>query len=398
MPQVTKDRVALPLEDAGKAEASPTSGRPEGRGLWWRRLLLAGLLLGLGLAGGMYLRPLLSPLIPGLAESGSLQSSVAPEAEHQPPSDAQAADVVALGRLVPDGGVLAVALPSGAGDARIARLMVVEGQQVAAGETVAELDNMPAFLAARASAESNLEAQKAALEQVRASILASLAESRADQLSAEAALTLAKQELERQTKLAASASTTQVLIEQARANVAKAQAELDRAVAFVKRYRGAATGSQADIVLAARNLDLARTNLARANADIAAGRVVAPRAGTVLEIHARVGEKPTGSGAMTIGDLTQMMAELEVYQTDIKKVAPGQTVTMTAQALPAPLTGRVAGIRQIVGRQSVMSTEPAANADARIVRISVALDAGSSLQARSFTNLEVVGRIGTQTE
>ncbi len=299
---------------------------------------------------------------------------------------------------MPDGGVLAVALPSGAGDARIARLMVVEGQQVAAGETVAELDNMPAFLAARASAESNLEAQKAALEQVRASILASLAESRADQLSAEAALTLAKQELERQTKLAASASTTQVLIEQARANVAKAQAELDRAVAFVKRYRGAATGSQADIVLAARNLDLARTNLARANADIAAGRVVAPRAGTVLEIHARVGEKPTGSGAMTIGDLTQMMAELEVYQTDIKKVAPGQTVTMTAQALPAPLTGRVAGIRQIVGRQSVMSTEPAANADARIVRISVALDAGSSLQARSFTNLEVVCRIGTQTE
>lgn len=398
MPQVTKSRVALPLEDAGKAEASPSSGRTEGRGSWWGRLLLAGLLLGLGLAGGMYLRPLLSPMMPGLAESDSLQSSVAPEAEHQPPSDAQAADVVALGRLVPDGGVLAVALPSGAGDARIARLMVAEGQQVAAGETVAELDNMPTFLAARASAESNLEAQKAALEQVRASILASLAESRADQLSAEAALTLAKQELERQTKLAASASTTQVLIEQARANVAKAQAELDRAVAFVKRYRGAATGSQADIVLAARNLDLARTNLARANADIAAGRVVAPRAGTVLEIHARVGEKPTGSGVMTIGDLTQMMAELEVYQTDIKKVAPGQTVTMTAQALPAPLTGRVAGIRQIVGRQSVMSTEPAANADARIVRISVALDAESSLQARSFTNLEVVGRIGTQTE
>lgn len=210
--------------------------------------------------------------------------------------DMTALDVVALGRLVPTGGILAVALPDGAGDARIARLMENEGDQVKTGDIVAELDNMPALLAARAAAESNLKAQKDSMEQVRSAMLANLAESQANHAVAEATLTLANQELERQTRLAASNSTTQVQIEQARANAAKARAELDRTAAFVERYSGAETGSRSDIVLAARNLDLAC-----ANEDLSSGRVVAPRPGSVLEVHARVGEKPSDSGVMTIG-------------------------------------------------------------------------------------------------
>lgn len=400
MLEVVKDRIALPLEDPGKAEASAPSSRARGGGSWWRRLLLAGLLLVLGLIAGIYLQPLAVRIlaIAGGDLARSPAATVLGQGEGQPSGDARALDVVALGRLVPNGGVLAVALPNGAGDARIARLLVNEGEQVAAGQIVAELDNMPALLAARASAESNLKTQRASMEQVRSSMLANLAESRANHAAAEATLTLANQELERQTRLAASNSTTQVLIEQARANAAKAQAEFDRTAALVERYSGAETGNQSDIVLAERNLDLARANLARANEDLAAGRVVAPRPGSVLEIHARVGEKPSDSGVMTIGDVTRMTAELEVYQTEVKKVELGQIVSITAQALPAPLTGRVTRIGQIVGRQSVMSTEPAANADARIVKVIVALDAESSVSAHAYTNLEVIGRTRTKAE
>lgn len=401
MIEMVKNGVALPLEDSGKADARASSSRAGQRGSWWRKLLLAGSSLGLGAVAGMYLQQSALLTILELAGLDPVQPSTVAVLKHeesQPTIDASARDIVALGRLVPEGGILAVALPNGAGDARIARLMVSEGQRVEEGEIIAELDNMAALLAAKVSAESNLAVQQAALEQVRATMLTSLAESRANHLAAEATLTLANQELERQNRLATRSSTTQVLIEQARANAVKARAEFDRSGALVERFSGAETGSQSDIVLAARNFDLARANLARANEDLTSARVVAPRAGTVLELHARVSEKPSDIGVMTIGDITQMTAELEVYQTDVKEVALGQIVSMTAQALPAPLTGKVTQIRQIVGRQSVMSSEPAANADARVVRVTVSLDAESSARARSYTNLEVIGRIRMEAE
>ena len=101
---------------------------------------------------------------------------------------------------------------------------------------------------------------------------------------------------------------------------------------------------------------------------------------------------------MTIGDVARMTAELEVYQTEVRLVEPGQTVSVTGQALSAPLTGRVSRVGQIVGRQSVMSTEPAANVDARVVKVVVTLDAESSAAARAYTNLEVIGRIRTKAQ
>lgn len=338
MLEVVKHRVALPLEDPGKAKASAASSNPRAGATWWTRLLLAGLLLGLGMMAGIYLQPLaVRVLETAAADSGGTPVAAALEqGEERSAGEERALDVVALGRLVPLGGILAVALPNGAGDARIARLLVNEGEQVAAGQILAELDNMPALLAAKASAQANVMAQQASLEQVRSSTLANLAEARANHAAAEATLMLANQEAERQTRLAAGKLTTQVLIEQARANAAKARAEFDRTAALVNRYSGAGTGDQSDILLAARNLDLARDNLARASEDLASGRVVAPRAGGVLEIHARVGEKPMASGVMTIGDVARMTAELEVYQTEVRMVEPGQIVSVTGQALSAP--------------------------------------------------------------
>ena len=341
---------------------------------------------------GIYLQPSLTRAV---LDAGGLhpQSDTALQAGNPMASEVPAQDVVALGRLRPEGGVLALALPSGAGDARVARLLVSEGQQVEAGETIAELDNIAILLAAKDSMEFSLAVQQASLEQVRTTMLASLAEARANHLAAGATLSLANEALVRQNRLAARNATTQVLVEVARANVITARAEFDRTAALAGRFSGAESGQLSDIVLAARNVDLARSNLMRAEADLTSARVVAPMAGRVLEVHTRVGEKPSTNGVVTIGDVTRMTAELEVYQTNVGQIALGQAVTMTARALPVPLKGTVTRIGQIVGHQSVMSTEPAANADARVVRVTVTLDAESSAVARSYTHLEIVSRI-----
>jgi HlyD family secretion protein len=113
----------------------------------------------------------------------------------------------------------------------------------------------------------------------------------------------------------------------------------------------------------------------------------------VLDINARVGERPENSGIIDLGDTTSMTVEAEVYQTMIGRVSIGDPVTVTAEALGAALSGTVSAIGLEIGRQSITSSDPAANTDARVVDVIIALDAPSSERARRFTNLEVVVRI-----
>ena len=99
-----------------------------------------------------------------------------------------------------------------------------------------------------------------------------------------------------------------------------------------------------------------------------------------------------------LGDIDRMQAELEVYQTDVRRVDLGQPVELSAEALDAPLTGVVSRIGLEVEGQSVLADDPAAHADARVVRVAVSLDAESSRRARGFTGLEVIGRIAAEGE
>jgi HlyD family secretion protein len=51
-----------------------------------------------------------------------------------------------------------------------------------------------------------------------------------------------------------------------------------------------------------------------------------------------------------------------------------------------------------VGRQSLVDATPAANTDARVVRVQAALDDESSKLAQRFTNLQVTARIMVRSE
>ena len=101
---------------------------------------------------------------------------------------------------------------------------------------------------------------------------------------------------------------------------------------------------------------------------------------------------------MEMGDTNQMMAEVEIYQDRIGSVRPGQPVELVAAALGRTLRGTVESIGLTVGRQGLISDDAAANTDARVIRILVALDAASTEIASGFTNLEVIARIDTSAE
>ena len=123
-------------------------------------------------------------------------------------------DVLALGRIIPRGDVISVATPSGAGDARIAAVLVSVGDEVEAGDILAVLDNLPQLQSAVTSAEAALRVSDASLTQTRASNTASLAEAQATLDRAQATADVAQSELERVTALFERGVTTRAAFDQ----------------------------------------------------------------------------------------------------------------------------------------------------------------------------------------
>ena len=304
-------------------------------------------------------------------------------------------DVVGLARVMPQGDVSIVAAPYGAGDARVAEVLVSVGERVQKGAVLARLDNRAALESAVLMAEASLSVREAALMQTRAAVAASRDEAQAVLDQAVATAAEAEATLTRTEELFSRAVVTQAAMDSVRTAAEGARLAVTRAEATLKRFSAGALDDQPDVIVAARNVDAARTDLARARLDLARADVVAPITGTILDIHVTPGQRPPSGGIMDMGDTQHMMAEAEVWQDRIGAVRPGQPVELVSAALGATLQGKVDSIGLTVGRQGLISDDAAENKDARVIRVLVALDAASSDLAARFTNLEVIARIDT---
>jgi len=391
---------ALPLLDNGKDQSSSKQSGI-GRASWSLRTAVVLLLLLLGGVLGLYFQgPALRAVFDWtmLEPGAGARQPIALPVDRVPSAERVAAmamgDVVALGRLQPARGIVSVALPQGAGDARIEQILVDEGDIVAEGAVLAVLDSLVLYEAALTSAESTLAIRRAALAQVRVQVEATEAELRAQSRGAETTLAAAMRELARASSLFDRGATTQAIREDAERAVDAARADLDRLVASLTRYQPGPDGQQVDIAVAMADLAAAEAAVEQARRDLNRARVLAPRSGTIIEVGARAGERPPADGLLRMGDTARMEAELEVFQTMVPRVAVGQPVSLVSGVLgDDPLTGTVSRISTLVGRQSVTADDPAANTDARVLTVTVTLDEASSARAAAYVNLEVVARI-----
>jgi HlyD family secretion protein len=308
-------------------------------------------------------------------------------------------DVVSLGRLQPAGGIVSVALPQGAGDARIDQIMVDEGDIVAKGDVLAVLDSLTLFESALVSAESTLAIRRAALTQARVQVAATEAELRAQIGGAEATLAAAERELTRASSLFERGTTTQATLDGAKRATDTARADLERLQASLTRYQPGPDGQQVDIAVATADLAAAEAAVEQARSDLDRARVLSPQDGAIIEVAARAGERPPADGLLRMGDTARMEAEVEVFQTMVPRIKVGQAVSLVSGVLgDEALTGTVSRISTLVGRQSVTADDPAANTDARVLLVTVGLDAASSARAARFVNLEVVARIAVPVD
>lgn len=379
--------------------------KPPKRRIFRKRFLLVLLVPVLMFSGavmGMYFQP---PglqrfyALTGLQPGGGSESPIAlpPEIE-MPPKMAETllpSDVVGLARIMPQGDVAVVAAPYGAGDARVAEVLVAIGDTVARGDTLARLDNAQALEGAVLQAEANLAVRQASLMQTRSAIEASRAEAQASLDQARASAAEAAATLQRTQTLTERGVSTTATLDGAQSRATEAAQAVARAEATLARFVSLALEDQPDVVVAKRNVAAAEAELIRAQMDLGRAEVRAPIAGTILNIHATPGQRPPAQGIMEMGDTSQMMADVEIWQDRIAAIAPGQPVEIVADALGRSLRGIVESLGLTVGRQGLISDDAAANSDARVVRVLVALDADSSAIAARYTNLEAVARIDT---
>jgi HlyD family secretion protein len=394
----------LPLEII-KQRADPNMPAPS-RG-WFRKRYLLVLLIPVflfsGAVIGMYYQP---PglqkfyAVTGLQPGGGSVSPIALPPEIELPQHMVETmldtDVIGLARLLPRGDVSIVAAPYGAGDARVAEILVAEGDRLEKGTPVARLDNHDVLESAVLQAEAAVAIREATLLQTRAAVQNSRDETQAVLDQASSAAAEAKAELERTRLLFERGVATRATLDAVVAAEQQAALAVTKAEATLARYASVAVEDQPDVLVAARNLDAVNADLSRARRDLARADVRAPIAGTVLDIHATPGQRPPTEGILEMGNTDQMMAEVEIYQDRIVQVQKGQPVELVSTALGQTFQGRVEFIGLTVGRQGLVSDDTAANTDARVIRVTVELDAASSRIASRFTNLEVIARIDTQ--
>ncbi len=298
-----------------------------------------------------------------------------------PTQEGPPSTVAALGRLEPGNGIVEVGAPPGD---RIHELRVQEGQEVEQRAVLAVLESFAERSAAHQAAQDRVTESQKRLERSIQLKPTAIATRRATLERADATLRLAESDLIRTRSLveeevvpARDLEHQQTVVDQARAEQANARAALEQE-AMERRLA---------ITEARAQLATAESALRQTQALLEQSELRAPMAGRVLDIQSWEGEATDRTPLLTLGDVGRMMAVAEVYETDARFVKLGQTATLSSPALPAPLSGKVEQIADLIQRNDVFDTDPRSDTDSRVVEVRILLDQPDV--ADDFVHLQV---------
>jgi len=341
---------------------------------------------------------------------------------HAPKSEALAA----LGKIRPEGEVIHLSAPSalpGISSSRVGQLLVDEGETVKTGQVVAILDNHEILQAGLKVAQEDVKIAQAGLAQVKAGAKtgklaaqqATIARLKADlqgQLIAQdqlvarlgAELRNAQVEYQRYLDLFKNGAVTASQLDikrlaqtTAKTQLSEVQADRNRTIdTFREQIRAAQSTLDeitevrpTDVQAAQAEVDRAIAAVTKAQADYNQALIRSPIDGQVLRIYSRPGEVVSNQGIIAIGRTDQMNVIAEVYELDVGKLQLGQAAKVTNSLFSDPLYGTVTQIGSQVNPQDVLSTEPTADVDRRIVEVEVRLNQKDSQRVVGLTNLQV---------
>lgn len=223
---------------------------------------------------------------------------------------------------------------------RVTRVLVEEGQPVAKGALLAEIDS----------------------DELRAA----LAESRARVVEAQAEVTLARLNRERRERLVREQIVAAHDLDQASRDLDIARARLDTASAEVTRYE----------------------------AQIRKTRILAPIAGTVIARAVDAGETvETGDHAFTLADLGRLRIEAEADEADAGALSVGAPVAITADGYEGrSWRGSVEEVADAVTLRQLKAQDPGRPTDTRILAVKVAFEEAAPLKLGTTVELRIEPR------
>lgn len=247
---------------------------------------------------------------------------------------------------------------------RIVAVAVHENQQVKAGDLLFRVDPEP-YRVALAQADAQIAAA-----QVNVGELSTIYQGTGvDIAKAEADISFAQKDYDRQRELAASGFTTKARLDAARHALDMAEASLRTARADAAEARSAlATGRQVPGVNP--RLAEARAQRAKALLDLQRTEVRAPASGKISNVdRLQVGQMlVTGLPAVSIVANDRSWVEANFKETQLDKLKPGQKAQITFDAYSnVKLKGHVASIGG--GTGSEFSVLPAQNANGNWVKV-----------------------------
>ncbi|MEB3173277.1 MAG: efflux RND transporter periplasmic adaptor subunit [Cyanobacteriota bacterium] len=266
-----------------------------------------------------------------------------PAATNPPAQPAAMQGVAALGRLEPAGDVRTLAPPSGGMgiSPRLAELYVREGDVVRRGQLLASFDNRAGLLAQRQLllARINSLANQVRLLELQTARYRGLTRSGANPAG-----------------------------------------DLDEREMLLTERRGRLLEAQAD--------------LKRLATEIEQSELRSPINGLVLRVLVQPGERADGGGILEVGANQSMEVVAEVYESDISRIQVGQPVQIESESggFKGVLQGRVERISPQVRQRQVLSTDPSADADARIVEVRLSLDPAQAMRVQRLAGLKVIAR------
>lgn len=342
--------------------------------------------------------------------------------------------VVALGRLVPQGEVIQLSVPNAA-DSRVNQILVQESDRVEPGQIIAILQGFERRqrdleeaqktveyhqallnqMQAGDAKQAELAAQAANIARLEAQLQNEILEREAAIAGAEAALRQAESTHDRNASLANAGAISAQVLDQSRESLAQAQAQLKERQAQlstttetlkqqIDQERQTLAQLQevrpVDVRVAEVELERAKIVVEQRRADLEDTRVRAPVAGQVLRINTQVGEQVNiEEGIVELGQTDQMVAIAEVYETEITRVKVGQPATLMSEygGFDGPVRGEVEHVSLQVGQRSLAegSSNPTTDENQRVVEVRLRIHPEDNAKVANLTNMQVRVHINT---
>lgn len=216
---------------------------------------------------------------------------------------------------------------------QIHQLTVQEGDRVQAGDPLVMIDvadiqaQGSQAIAGVSMAQSNYQTAQARLQETQAQLL-----------EAEAELAEAELEQSRMAALQAEGAVSRQIFDQAHTRVQKTQAR-------IQQIKAGITQSQSTLTQAQAQVEQAQAQVEQVSANLQYGTITAPFDGVVTRKHTEVGAMAgTGQPLVTMESSDRLRFSIQVPESLMTQIRPGQSVSIHIDALNRQVSGTVSQI------------------------------------------------------